>query len=86
MGGSWSGGSSMPTPPTLIYDPVASTWTDIGPAPGGALMNTTTLLPDGRVFSLAGYNSAWLYDPAANLWSPTADAPSRMPRIPREKR
>jgi large repetitive protein len=66
-----------------LYDPATETWNPTGPIATARMMHAATRLPDGRVLVAGGtyYNSvtqnyvtldsAELYDPATELWSPT---------------
>lgn len=69
---------------TELYDPATNTWTPAGPLPGGARGSlAATKLGDGRVLVVGGCrpcnntfviarDSADIYDPATNAWSPAA--------------
>jgi uncharacterized repeat protein (TIGR01451 family) len=54
-----------------IYNPVTNTWTAVPNFPEPTFGGPTELLPDGRVLagSMNGPNT-YIYDPAANTWSP----------------
>ncbi len=61
-----------------LYDPVSGTWTVTGRLGNGRVLQTATLLPDGRVLVCAGLKAsnfvgpsatAELYDPASGTWS-----------------
>ena len=75
-------------PSAEVYDPALGTWSMTGLMSnsfyGGRSRHKTTLLPDGRVLVMGGYNfggenvgvgvylaSAEVYDPALGAWSPT---------------
>jgi hypothetical protein len=78
IGGDMSGdGAVRVTPSIEIYDPAAKRW-----SPGGNLLvarmnHTATLLPDGRILVVGGYNGNFLaeceiYDPATGSVTVTA--------------
>jgi Ca2+-binding RTX toxin-like protein len=69
-----------------VYDPITETWTPTGPMNDYRWEHTATLLPDGRVLVAGGFgglptgtglnaqpvvNTAEIYDPATNTWTPT---------------
>jgi len=66
-----------------IYDPATGRWTSAGTLQVARVHHTATLLRDGTVLVAGGegslgsggappvFNSAELYDPATNTWSPT---------------
>jgi N-acetylneuraminic acid mutarotase len=62
-----------------IFDPVSGNWTNTGPLNTAREIHTATLLSDGRVLVVGGYNdsigilnSAELYNPSTGLWTVTA--------------
>lgn len=68
-----------------IFDPVSGNWTNTGPLNIPREIHTATLVSDGRVLVVGGYNdfdeilnSAELYDPSTGLW--TLTAPLNKPR------
>jgi hypothetical protein len=78
IGGDVSGDAAVrPTPSIEIYDPATRRW-----SPGGNLLvarmnHTATLLPDGRILVVGGYNGSFLaeceiYDPATGSVTVTA--------------
>jgi Putative Ig domain/Galactose oxidase, central domain/Kelch motif len=58
-----------------LYDPVAHTFTNVGPMNVARLDHTVTLLPNGKVLVAGGFNdsgvvsSAELFDPATNAFT-----------------
>jgi N-acetylneuraminic acid mutarotase len=63
-----------------IYNPNARIWTDTGSLNGARCNHTATLLPDGHVLVVGGFNHSWnlgplksaeLYDPATRTWRST---------------
>jgi len=57
-----------------IYDPVSQSWTSIGDLQIPRESHSATLLPDGGVLVVNGYNQTWLatneiYDPANGSWN-----------------
>jgi hypothetical protein len=62
-----------------LYDPTKGTWTNAASTNAGRYLNTTALLPDGKVLVTGGANgkypvsSAELYDPTANTWTFTGN-------------
>ena len=76
-----SGGPSTAT--AELFDPISGTWSSAGSMPDARYSHSATLLPDGRVLVAGGFtgglttnaqpvlNSAALYDPATNSWTPT---------------
>lgn len=59
-----------------LYDPHTGTWTTTGSLHDGRMLHTATLLSDGKVLVVGGWNttisdslySAELYDPATGTW------------------
>jgi N-acetylneuraminic acid mutarotase len=77
--------NSMPMTNAEIYDPVANTWTAAAPMTSPRISHTATLLPNGKVLIVGGtggpampapVDSAEIYDPATNTWSPAASLPA----------
>ncbi|MEO3761873.1 kelch repeat-containing protein [Streptomyces sp. B5E4] len=73
----------VPTAETLLYDPVATTWTGTGPLGTARHSHSGTVLADGTVLVAGGIGtsgspaagplaSAEVYDPATGVWTPTA--------------
>lgn len=66
---------------TELYDPVSDTWSPAGSLAIARSLHTATLLPNGKVLVVGGYNwitgttyaSAELYDQAADSWSSAGD-------------
>jgi hypothetical protein len=69
-----------------VYDPVTEQWTPTGPMNDNRWQHTATLLADGRVLVAGGFgglptgtgnndqpvlNSAEIYNPTTNTWTPT---------------
>jgi N-acetylneuraminic acid mutarotase len=76
---------SMPMTNAEIYDPVANTWTAAAPMTSARIYHTATLLSNGKVLIVGGtggpaipapVDSAEIYDPATNIWSPAANLPA----------
>ena len=71
-------GTLVPVP-SLIFDPATDTFAATGSMAGQYSLHTATLLPDGRVLLIEGYNipghalSGELYDPATGKFTATAD-------------
>ncbi len=76
-----AGGPSTAT--AEVFDPISGTWSSAGSMPDPRYSHSATLLPDGRVLVAGGFtgglttnaqpvlNSAALYDPVTNSWTPT---------------
>lgn len=60
-----------------LYNPVSATWTPTGSMTEARASQTATLLPDGRVLVVGGFNStgivdsAEIYDPRTGSWTGT---------------
>jgi hypothetical protein len=79
------GGDTSPAPPDFgrgntaeLYDPATEAWTLTGSMATTRSWHAATLLQDGRVLVVGGFNSenvktAELYDPATGMWMPTGD-------------
>ncbi len=68
VGGTGLGGHvASPLDDAAIYDPVAGTWTDVGPMRAAGYNMRTDLLPDGRV--LVEFGVSQVFDPAARTWT-----------------
>ena len=63
------------TATTEIYDPASDTWTPLAPMTRARIAHTATLLPNGKVLVVGGFDDdtpvgAEVYDPSSNTWSP----------------
>jgi N-acetylneuraminic acid mutarotase len=80
------GGDGIPSTYAQLYDPKSETWSTTGSLSSARLVDfTATLLPNGKVLVLGGFqgvtttlDTAELYDPATGVWSPTASLPTRL--------
>jgi len=63
---------------TEVFDPAKATWSRVAGAPNdaGAFMT----MPTGKVLAV-GDDHAYLFDPQAGSWSPTASLPARRQRV-----
>jgi hypothetical protein len=69
-----------------LFDPPSDTWTNVAPMLVGRSSPAATLLPDGNVLVVGGYEvpkppqegpqTAELYDPATNTWTPIPGPPA----------
>ena len=73
-------GSGVCTQDVETFNPQTNTWTEAAPLASGRYTHSTQLLNDGRVLLTGGWScnsfpplggDAMLYDPVANIWSPT---------------
>jgi hypothetical protein len=78
IGGATSAANLAATVSDLVeqYSPSSGTWTSLTALPSARRLHTTTLLSDGRLFILGGYdsagaatNSCWLFNPSTNLFT-----------------
>lgn len=78
-GGRDAGGGALAS--AELYDPIDGSWTAAAPMSVARAMHIAAALPDGRVLVAGGStgggdppvtDSAELYDPATNAWTPTA--------------
>jgi hypothetical protein len=78
IGGATNAANSAATVSDLVeqYSPASGTWTSLTALPSARRLHTTTLLSDGRLLVLGGYdsagaatNSCWLFDPSTNLFT-----------------
>lgn len=76
------GATVIPVLSTVIYDPVANTWSSAGNLTTSRMEAAATLLPNGTVLITGGSDhgangqpraSAELYDPVANIWTLAAN-------------
>jgi hypothetical protein len=61
----------IPVASAELYDPVSATWSNAGKMAFAHSGHTATLLPNGNVLVVGGYelNSVELYNPAKNIWT-----------------
>jgi N-acetylneuraminic acid mutarotase len=79
VAGGWQGTSSAghAIASAELYDPATGTWSPTTPMSVARDAHTLTLLPNGRVLAIGGYdgtnilNTAEVYDPTAGTWSAT---------------
>jgi N-acetylneuraminic acid mutarotase len=74
-----AGGDGSGTASAELYDPVANSWSPAGNLITDRYYYTATLLPNGKVLAVGGYQagvspprmlmSAELYDPVTNTWA-----------------
>jgi N-acetylneuraminic acid mutarotase len=75
--GSYPGAFSPALPFAELYAPATRTWTATGSLAHARNGHTATLLPNGKVLVVGGYDwtfeldSVELYDPATGTWTPT---------------
>lgn len=87
-GGVGSGPSATALNSVELYDPATRSWKVVAPMSTGSTEHTATLLDNGTVLVVGGYNNgdpkrdpvaalntAELYDPAKNTWSPVGTLP-----------
>jgi len=76
-GGIYAPPSRLARSSAELYDPSSATWTPTGNMDQARASQTATLLPDGRVLVVGGFNStgllasAEIYDPRSGLWAAT---------------
>lgn len=79
VGGTQGGFNGVGLAGVEMYDPVTATWNSTGSLNNARNQHTATLLPDGRVLVVGGWNgsstpefaSAEIYDPTNETWSYT---------------
>jgi hypothetical protein len=78
IGGATNAANSAATVSDLVeqYSPASGTWTSLTALPSARRLHTTTLLSDGRLLILGGYdssgaatNSCWLFNLSTNLFT-----------------
>jgi hypothetical protein len=75
---------------TDIFDPITKTWSFMAPMHYGRWYPTTTVLSDGRVFTISGSDTCEtcivsipeIYDPVANSWTALTGAPFNVTLYP----
>jgi len=75
-------------PNTNVFDPATETWQALPPMAAGRWYPTNTTLPDGRILTLAGTDTAGVDVPIPEVWDGTAwhqltTAPLVLPLYPR---
>jgi N-acetylneuraminic acid mutarotase len=73
-GGRFGSGTTDIHSSAEIYNPVSKTWTATGSLNTPRESHSATLLSDGRVLLIGGYNQSWLgtaeiFDPLSGVWS-----------------
>ncbi|WP_375768525.1 kelch-like protein [Archangium gephyra] len=86
-GGSIDGRGTTNINAAEVYDPASGSWSATAPMASARVGHTATLLPNGKVLVLGGYDgsshlaSAELYDPASGTWSAAASMASPHPHL-----
>ena len=64
--------ANVPYTQVSMYDPSRGIWSAASPMLEGRKFHVATLMPDGRVLVI-GDETAEMYDPATNTWSPAGE-------------